>query len=38
MIAHPGQILEPNSLLKLRLLGGRIRRELERGEGLGFGV
>ena len=33
MIAHPGQILEPNSLLKLRLLGGQLRVEFELGEG-----
>ncbi|CAE7942825.1 unnamed protein product [Symbiodinium necroappetens] len=33
VIAHPGQILEPNSLLKWRLLGGRLRVEFELGEG-----
>ncbi|OLP86997.1 hypothetical protein AK812_SmicGene31833 [Symbiodinium microadriaticum] len=33
VIAHPGQILEPNSLLKLRLLGGQLRVEFELGEG-----
>ncbi|CAE7939070.1 unnamed protein product, partial [Symbiodinium necroappetens] len=33
VIAHPGQILEPTSLVKLRLLGGRLRVEFELGEG-----